>query len=122
MQNRTNRPSPAAVDRHVPLRPAAFAVLAALADGPRPGIDILDGVNTTVRGRPLLGPGTLYRLMRELRHEGLIARTVRAEGVHDERQAYHALTALGLAVLRAEVARLKRTIELAAAIAPASER
>jgi hypothetical protein len=60
--------------------------------------------------------------MRELRHEGLIARTDRAEGVRDERQAYHALTALGLAVLRAEVARLKRTIELAAAVAPASER
>jgi DNA-binding PadR family transcriptional regulator len=121
MQNRTNRRTAAEVERHVPLRPVAFAVLAALADGPRPGIDILDEVNTTVPRRPLLGPGTLYRLMRELRQEGLIARTDRAAGVHDERQAYHVLTSLGLAVLRAEVARLRRTIELAAGVAPASE-
>jgi len=116
MQNRTNRPSPDDVQRHIPLRAVAFAVLATLADGPRPGIDILDGVNGTVPRRRLLGPGTLYRLMRELRGQGLIARTARAAGVSDERQAYHALTPLGQAVLRAEVARLERTIKLATAL------
>ena len=75
MQNRTNRPSSEIVQRHVPLRPVAFAVLATLAEGPRPGIEILDGVNATVPRRRLLGPGTLYRLMRELRSDGLIGRT-----------------------------------------------
>ena len=122
MQNRTNRPSSETVQRHVPLRPVAFAVLATLAEGPRPGIEILDGVNATVPRRRLLGPGTLYRLMRELRSEGLIARTARAAGVTDERQAYHALTPLGQAVLRAEVARLQRTIALATAIPSATDR
>jgi DNA-binding PadR family transcriptional regulator len=116
MQNRTHRPSPDDVQRHVPLRAVAFALLATLAEGPRPGIDILDGVNSTVPRRRLLGPGTLYRLMRELRGEGLIARTARAVDVRDERQSYHALTPLGLAVLRAEVARLERTIKLASAL------
>ena len=52
---------------HLPLRPVACAVLAALAHGPRPGIDVLEAVNATVPGRPILGPGTLYRLLRELR-------------------------------------------------------
>ena len=60
--------------------------------------------------------------MRELRREGLIARTARAVGVTDERQAYHALTPLGQVVLRAEVARLERTIKLATAIPSTTDR
>jgi len=110
------------VDRHLPLRPVAFAVLAALADGPRPGIDILDQVNATVPGRPLLGPGTLYRLMRELRDQALIARTDTAPGVNDDRQTYHALTGLGSAVLAAECDRLSRTMKLAKSALPARPR
>jgi DNA-binding PadR family transcriptional regulator len=97
----------------LPLRPVAFAVLAALADGARPGIDILDEVNATVPGRPLLGPGTLYRLMRELRQDGLIERIPRGTRSDDERQAFHALTPAGRRVMRAEAARLRRTLKLA---------
>ena len=108
--------------RHLPLRPAAFAVLAALAGGPCPGIDILDRVNATVPGRPLLGPGTLYRLMRELRDQALIARTDTAPGVNDDRQTYHALTGLGSAVLAAECDRLSRTMKLAKSALPARPR
>jgi DNA-binding PadR family transcriptional regulator len=98
---------------HLPLKPSAFAVLAALAGAPLPGIDILDAVNATVTGVPLFGPGTLYRLLRELRHERLISRVERAGDVGDERQAVHELTVLGRAVLRAEAARLRRTLDLA---------
>jgi len=97
----------------IPLRPAAFAVLAALADGPKPGIDILDAVNATAPGRPLFGPGTLYRLMREMREEGLIARAASGSAREDERRAVHKLTAEGRAVLRLEAARLRRTLKLA---------
>jgi PadR family transcriptional regulator PadR len=96
----------------LPLRPAAFSILAALADGPKPGIDILETVNATVPGRPLFGPGTLYRLMREMREDGLIARATAGAG-QDERRALHKLTAEGRAVLRAEAARLRRTLKLA---------
>jgi DNA-binding MarR family transcriptional regulator len=116
------QPSADDARRHLPLRPVAFALLAALADGGRPGIEILEEVNSTVRGRPLLGPGTLYRLMRELRHAELIERSDPAEGVEDERQAFHVLTPLGRAVLRAEIARLRRTIDLAATLSSPSER
>lgn len=96
----------------LPLKPSAFAVLAALAEAPRPGVDVLDAVNATVPGVPLFGPGTLYRLLRELRQQRLIARVERS-GAADERQAVHELTALGRAVLRAEAARLRRTLDLA---------
>jgi DNA-binding PadR family transcriptional regulator len=111
----------AGVQARLPLRPVAFAVLAALAEGPRAGIEILDQVNATVPGRPLLGPGTLYRLMRELRAEGVIARTDTA-GAGDDRHSYHVLTPLGAAVLKAEVERLRRTIHLAEATPPGRSR
>jgi DNA-binding PadR family transcriptional regulator len=120
MQNRTKEPPDPR--RHLPLRPVAFAVLAALAAAPRPGIDVLDEVNSTVPGSPLLGPGTLYRLLRDLRHEGLIARSESPRSVQDDRQTFHRLTPLGAAVLAAEVARLQRTLALAARISPASPR
>jgi DNA-binding PadR family transcriptional regulator len=98
-------------NRHLPVRPSAFAVLAALAEGPIAGIDILDAVNATAAAPPLLGPGTLYRLLRDLRREQLIARV--ETGAADERQSHHELTSLGRSVLRAEAARLRRTLELA---------
>ena len=104
---------PSAIDEHLPLRPVAFAVLAALADRPRPGIEILDEVNATVPGSFLLGPGTLYRLMKELRQQGLIGRVAApTDAPQDERRAHHELTALGTAVLRADAARLRRTLKL----------
>lgn len=97
---------------HLPLRPVACAVLAALAEGPRPGIDILEVANRTVSSRSLLGPGTLYRLLRELRNDGLVTRE-RMLDVADERQVPYALTPLGRRVLDAEVLRLERTVRLA---------
>ena len=117
------KPSPADVHRHLPLRPAAFAVLAALANGPLHGIDVLDGVNATVASGKLLGPGTLYRLMRELRQIGFIERTESDDGPgRDERKTLHVLTPLGLAVLRAEVGRLRRTIKLAQSVIAIGDR
>jgi DNA-binding PadR family transcriptional regulator len=103
----------------------ACAVLAALAHGPRPGIDVLEAVNATVPGRPILGPGSLYRLLKELRHEKLIARhepDSRAVAARDDRQVHHALTPRGEAVLKAELARLRRTITLADRARPAPQR
>jgi DNA-binding PadR family transcriptional regulator len=113
MQKRADKPARIDPRRHLPLRPAAFAVLAALADGPHPGIEILDAINATAGGWTVLGPGSLYRLLRELRDIGWIARTSRGSRDDDERKAYHALTSEGRPVLRAEAARLRRTLQLA---------
>jgi DNA-binding PadR family transcriptional regulator len=113
------------VARHLPLRPVACAVLASLSHGARPGIDVLEAVNATLPGRPILGPGTLYRLLRELRQARLIVRAepeARATAAHDDRQVHHLLTPLGEAVLRAELARLRRTLTLADRVRPAPQR
>jgi DNA-binding PadR family transcriptional regulator len=100
-------------ERYLPLKPVTFAVLAALAEGPQPGIHILDAVNATSNRRRWLGPGTLYRLLRDLREAALITR---ATGVAagDDRQSPHELTTLGRNVLNAELARVQRTMALAA--------
>lgn len=100
----------------LPLRPTAFAALAAIADGAVAGFTILERVNATTPGRPILGPGTLYRLLRDLRREGLIQRTsppADEKGGEDERRTYHILTPAGRSVLQAEALRLRRTMEAA---------
>ena len=100
----------------LPLRPTAFAALAALAEGPVAGFTVLDRVNATTPGRPILGPGTLYRLLRDLRREGLIERSGPPSGEaggDDERRTYHVLTPRGRSVLHAEALRLRRTMEAA---------
>jgi DNA-binding PadR family transcriptional regulator len=115
MAKRSKTAMRAEVAARVPIRPAAFAVLSALAQGPRAGFEILEFVNATVPRSGLLGPGTLYRLLRDLRQEGLIQRTQApvGEATADERRTYSQLTALGEAVLLAEAARLQRTFESA---------
>ncbi len=122
MQNRSKRTDDPEIARHLPLRPAACAVLATLAERPRPGIEILDAVNATAPGQLLLGPGTLYRLMRELRQAKLVMRADPDVDPRDDRQVHHALTPLGQAVLRADLDRLRRTLTLAARARPAADR
>jgi DNA-binding PadR family transcriptional regulator len=94
----------------IPLRSSAFAVLAVLAAGPRPGIEILDHIHATLPGSQMFGGGTLYRLLRDMRDEGLIERPGPEHA--DRRQVRHGLTPLGRAVLAAEAARLERTLSL----------
>lgn len=99
----------------LPLRPVVLSALAALAGGPLSGIDVMERVNDALPSRPILGPGTLYRLLRELRQDGWIEAVVPPPGASDDddRRQYHALTALGRAALDAEAGRLCRTLEAA---------
>jgi DNA-binding PadR family transcriptional regulator len=102
------------VEVFLPLRPTAFAVLAVLAEGAKPGVQILERLEEI--GSRILGPGTLYRLMRELRQQDLILRVPAAPAgaTEDERQQFHTLSALGRRVLEAESERLRRALAVAA--------
>lgn len=103
----------------LPVRPSALAVMAALADGPLPGFAILERANEGL-ARPLLGPGTLYRLLRDMRREQLIVRVAAPDDdASDERRQYHELTRFGSAVLRAEAARLQHALGAAGLLRPA---
>ena len=102
------------VDRFLPLKPAAFHILLALADGPRHGYAIRTAVEELTRGGIRLWPATLYGSVRQLTDAGLI---VPLEGESDPdddaRRRYYELTALGKRVLAAETERLRAIVDYA---------
>lgn len=91
----------------LPLRPVVFSVLAVLRSGPTHGHGVMESVNHHI-GRPvLLGPGTLYRVLKEMREEGLLEYAPPPDGDDvDGRRQYHRLTDLGRRTVEAEARRL----------------
>ena len=96
----------------LPLTPAMFHVLVALADGGTHGYQILKDVEELTGGAVRLSTGTLYGIIKRLLSDGLIRESA-ASGKDDERRRTYALTAFGREVARAEAARLERTLALA---------
>jgi DNA-binding PadR family transcriptional regulator len=101
----------------LPLSPAVFHILLALADGERHGYGIMQEVKFRTEGRVRLGPGTLYGAIRRLLEKGLIEEADERPDpeLDDERRRYYRLTDFGLRVLRAEAARLAGLVRQAEA-------
>ena len=101
----------------LPLSPAVFHILLALADGERHGYGIMQEVKFRTEGRVHLGPGTLYGAIKRLLEKGLIEEADErpVPDMDDERRRYYRLTDFGLRILRAEVARLARLVRQAEA-------
>lgn len=108
---------PAQVQGFLPLPTATFHILMALAEGDRHGYAIIQDVEARTRGRLRLSPGTLYRSVQRLLEQGLLSepRTRPAPELDDERRRYYRVTALGLAVARAEAERLTDLVRMARA-------
>ena len=107
----------AAARRHLPLRPKLFHILLALADGERHGYAIKKEIEETTEGTVRMGPGSLYEGIQRLEEMALIRaveHTPVGEKEHSQRR-YYRLTSTGLGVLRDEVRRLERVLELARA-------
>jgi DNA-binding PadR family transcriptional regulator len=96
----------------LPLTPAMFHVLVALADSGTHGYQILKDVEELTGGAVRLSTGTLYGIIKRLLSDGLI-RESPASSKDDERRRTYALTAFGREVARAEAARLEHTLALA---------
>ena len=75
------------------MKPAHLYVLTALSKGSLHGLGISDRVANVTRGRVLVGPGTLYRALKELDADGLIERVEFDAG--DPHRKYYSLTPLG---------------------------
>jgi DNA-binding PadR family transcriptional regulator len=107
----------AAIDRLLPLQPAAFHILLTLADGEHHGYAIIQDVTRRTDGEVELSAGTLYRSIHRMLQQGLIEESRRrpAPAEDDERRRYYLLTAFGAAVARAEAGRLSRLVRLARA-------
>ncbi|MBA0088740.1 MAG: PadR family transcriptional regulator, partial [Acidobacteria bacterium Pan2503] len=94
----------------LPLPPASFHILVALAGDELHGYGIIQEIARQSGGRYRLGPGTLYDNLQRLMLKGLIAETGHRSGTDDPRRRYYRLTALGSRVLSEEVERLEGTL------------
>ena len=96
---------------YLPLTPAAFHVLLALADGPKHGYLIMKEVEDRTAGSVRLSTGTLYGLIKRFLDDELIVEMA-AEDDGRERRPYK-LTPFGRQVARAEAARLDELVSAA---------
>jgi len=74
--------------------PASLYVLIALASKPQHGLGIAENVATFTEDRVLLGPGTLYRVLKDLASSGLIERADPPDD-EDPRRKTYAITHAG---------------------------
>jgi DNA-binding PadR family transcriptional regulator len=107
-------PSP---ERHLPLKPVDLQLLLALAQEERHGYALVQAIEEATDGLVRLDPGNLYRVIRRLLADGLVAESARrdAPDLGDERRRYYRLTALGERVLAAELRRLQALLRSATA-------
>ena len=101
----------------LPLLPATFHILVALADEDRHGYAIIQDVAARTDGSIRLSPGTLYRSIQRMLEDGLIVETDERPSPEDddERRRYYRLTTLGAAAAKAEAARLMDLVRMARA-------
>jgi DNA-binding PadR family transcriptional regulator len=99
----------------LPLSPAVFHILLALADGERHGYATMQAADQLSGGQVRMGPGTLYGSIRRMLEAGLIEESGERPDpqLDDERRRYYRLTPLGEGALRAEAARLDRLVQAA---------
>jgi DNA-binding PadR family transcriptional regulator len=104
-------------DDLLPLPPATFHILVALADEDRHGYAIMQDVSTRTGGELKLSAGTLYRSIQRMLEQGLIAEinSRPAPELDDERRRYYRITPLGRTVGKAEARRLAQMLKLARA-------
>ena len=110
------------VDKHeidglLPLPPATFHILLAVAGEDRHGYAIIQDVAMRTDGELKLSAGTLYRSIQRMLEQGLLVETRErpAPEEDDERRRYYRITALGTAVAKAEARRLTQLVRMARA-------
>ncbi|MEM7414136.1 MAG: PadR family transcriptional regulator [Gemmatimonadota bacterium] len=96
-----------------PIRPAVFHILLALAEEDRHGLGIAEAIRVATDGSVIMGPGTLYRSLKEMARDGLIREVASPDQADDPRRRFYALTEEGLTAARAEAGRWARVVDVA---------
>ena len=96
-----------------PMKPASFHILLVLAGSSSHGLGIAKAVDEATEGAMTLGPGTLYRALKELMLEGLIVEIDPPESSGDPRRRFYEITPTGLQRARAEAERLATLVRIA---------
>ena len=96
----------------LPLRPVDFLLLLALVDHEQHGYGLAREIADSTNGLIRLEPGNLYRVIKRLADDGLIAASSRrpAPDLDDERRRYYKLTAAGARVAALEAQRLRTVL------------
>jgi DNA-binding PadR family transcriptional regulator len=101
------------VMRLLPLTPAVFFILFALADGDKHGYAIMQETTKLSEGRFRMGPGTLYTTIQRLLELSLIEEVWEDGDKRDTRRRYYRLTRQGRALLDMEINRMGAVLRLA---------
>ena len=99
----------------LPLTPAMFHILLALADRERHGYDIMREVEERTEGNVRLGPGTLYGSIKRMLQAGWVEELDERPDAEldDERRRYYRLSDFGYRLAVAEAERLARLVKTA---------
>lgn len=99
-------------ESYLPLTPAMFHILLAVADGEKHGYAILKEVARRTDGKVQLSAGTLYGNLARLEGSGMILESDRRPevGLDDERRRYYRLTEFGREVAIAEARRMEEAL------------
>src|ERR1041384_5512911 len=105
----------ASLESLLPLQPAVFHILIALADRDRHGYSIVQDVAARTSGKVQLSAGTLYSSIRRMLEQGLIEELAESPDPSstDERRRYYRLTRFVKRTATAEVERLNALVSQA---------
>ncbi|MFN8059738.1 MAG: PadR family transcriptional regulator [Vicinamibacterales bacterium] len=103
------------LDDLLPLPPATFHILMALASDDRHGYAIIQDVAARTGGEVRLSAATLYRSIQRMLDQGLVVEVSErpAPEFDDERRRYYRITPFGTEAARAETRRLASLVRLA---------
>jgi DNA-binding PadR family transcriptional regulator len=103
------------IESYLPLTPALFHVLLALADGEKHGYVISKEIARRTNNEVNLSTGTLYGIIKRLLDDAMIEESTQRPdfSLDDQRRRYYRLTKLGMAVAEAEAERMERVLALA---------
>jgi DNA-binding PadR family transcriptional regulator len=92
---------------------AELHILFALAGDDLHGLGIAAEIERATGGELEMGPGTLYRSLKQLASEGWIREVDAPRGEEDPRRRFYRITAAGRACAAAEAERLERMLAVA---------
>ena len=100
-------------ERMKPMKPAEFHILLVLAGESRHGLGIAKAIDETTEGAVRLGPGTLYRSLKDLEGGRLIEGIAAPLDETDPRRRFYQITERGRERAGAEAGRLAKLVQVA---------
>jgi DNA-binding PadR family transcriptional regulator len=99
--------------RMVPLTPAFFYILFALADGDKHGYAVMQETVKLSEGEFRMGPATLYTNIQRLLDSGFIKEVAGGSEERDARRRFYRLTRQGRTVMEQELERMRKVLRRA---------